>query len=108
MHLLAGLTVFVLVAQSCGTTPERSRPPSAPDSPAVGPPAAKSPQPKTAIGNPASAACEKRGGHVETVEGLAGQAGVCVFPDESRCDEWRLFRAECEPGVCRASNGICD
>ncbi len=27
-----------------------------------------------------------------------GQVGICVFPDGSECEEWALFRNECQPG----------
>jgi len=51
------------------------------------------------ITNPASVNCEQKGGSLETRTAADGsQAGVCVFPDGSECDEWALFRDECAPG----------
>jgi hypothetical protein len=49
--------------------------------------------------NPASVACESRGGRLEIrAEASGGQIGICVFPDGSECEEWSLFRNECQPG----------
>lgn len=49
--------------------------------------------------NPASAFCEQHGGRLEmrsTEDG--GQFGVCIFADDSECEEWAFFRGECIPG----------
>jgi len=49
--------------------------------------------------NPASVFCEEQGGTVDIRTGAdGGQAGICVFPDGSECDEWAYFRDECAPG----------
>jgi putative hemolysin len=49
--------------------------------------------------NPASAYCADQGGKLEIRKNAAGgEAGVCVFPDGSECDEWAFFRNECQPG----------
>lgn len=48
--------------------------------------------------NPASVYCEQQGYRLEirtTADG--SQAGVCMFPDGSECDEWAFFRGECSP-----------
>lgn len=58
-------------------------------------------QPTTAaeLANPASVHCVDNGGALEIRSDAAGnQAGVCVFPDGSECDEWAFFRGECAPG----------
>ena len=48
--------------------------------------------------NPASVYCEQNGGKLDIrVDASGGQAGVCVFPDGSECDEWAYFRGECKP-----------
>ena len=47
------------------------------------------------IPNPASANCVAKGGKVETVKSPTGEAGVCVLPDGTRCDEWAFYRGEC-------------
>ncbi len=52
------------------------------------------------IANPASVYCEANGGKLEIrIDSVSGgQIGICVFSDNSACEEWRLFRKECEPG----------
>jgi hypothetical protein len=69
--------------------------------------AAASPPAAPGMGNPASENCIAKGGRVVVIETPLGQSGVCVFPDGSRCEEWRFFRGECAPGKCRAENGVC-
>jgi hypothetical protein len=55
--------------------------------------------------NPASLFCEQNGNTLEIRTAEDGsQAGVCVFPDGSTCDEWAYFRGECGP-VVEASGG---
>jgi putative hemolysin len=50
--------------------------------------------------NPASAFCEQQGYQSEIRTASDGsQAGVCIFPDGSECDEWAYFRGECQPGT---------
>ena len=101
----AGLAV--LLAGCAGASGE---PEPAPTEPA---PTAATPEPAAATGgvglaNPASVNCVERGGRLEMVEGPGGTAGVCLFGDGSRCEEWRFFRGECAPGQCRESSGVCD
>jgi putative hemolysin len=48
--------------------------------------------------NPASVFCEEQGGKLDIrTDDSGGQIGICVFPDGSECDEWALFRNECQP-----------
>jgi uncharacterized protein len=49
--------------------------------------------------NPASVSCEEQGGtlDVRAVDD-GGQLGICVFEDGSECEEWALFRGECQSG----------
>jgi len=50
------------------------------------------------IPNPAAAYCEQQGYRVEIRTAEDGsQAGYCIFPDGSECDEWAYFRSECGP-----------
>jgi putative hemolysin len=50
--------------------------------------------------NPASAYCEEQGYRLEIRTAADGsQAGYCIFPDGSECDEWAYFRGECGPFV---------
>ncbi len=101
---------------ACGSGGERPVP-VAPMPDARPAPAQGAQEPETAeaaesgqvrIANPASGACIESGGKEENIETPAGQSGVCVFEDGSRCDSWRLFRKQCAPGQCHAENGVCD
>lgn len=47
--------------------------------------------------NPASANCIKQGGDLIIRTDAAGEVGYCQFPDGSECEEWALFRNECQP-----------
>jgi putative hemolysin len=48
--------------------------------------------------NPAAVHCQEQGNKSEIRSASDGsQAGVCVFPDGSECDEWAYFRGECGP-----------
>ena len=48
--------------------------------------------------NPASAYCVEQGYRSEIrTDADGGQAGYCIFPDGSECDEWSYFRGECGP-----------
>ena len=50
------------------------------------------------MANPASAYCEQEGYEVEIRTAEDGsQAGYCIFPDGSECDEWEYYRGECGP-----------
>jgi putative hemolysin len=50
--------------------------------------------------NPASVYCEQNGYTLEIRTAADGsQSGVCVFPDDSTCDEWAYYRGECIPAV---------
>ncbi len=50
------------------------------------------------LDNPASANCVTLGGTVVTRKDAVGNAyAVCVFPNGSECEEWALYRNECEP-----------
>jgi putative hemolysin len=48
--------------------------------------------------NPASVFCTEQGYELEIRDEAAGQAGYCIFPDGSECEEWAYFRGECKPG----------
>jgi putative hemolysin len=51
------------------------------------------------IANPASAYCEEQGGELETRTAPDGsQYGVCMFEDNTECEEWAYYRGECKPG----------
>jgi putative hemolysin len=51
------------------------------------------------IANPASAYCEEQGFKMETRTAQDGsQYGVCMFEDDTECEEWAYYRGECKPG----------
>lgn len=57
-----------------------------------------SPTPQANMPNPASVYCEQQGNRSEIVTAADGsQYGVCIFPDDSLCDEWAYLRGECGP-----------
>ena len=67
----------------------------------------QAPQPVTAtptldtidIANPASAYCEEQGFKVDIRTAQDGsQYGVCMFEDDSECEEWAYYHDECKPG----------
>lgn len=48
--------------------------------------------------NPAAVYCTQQGYQTEIRTASDGsQAGTCIFPDGSECDEWAFFRGECAP-----------
>lgn len=48
------------------------------------------------MANPASVYCKEQGYRLEIHTDADGnQAGYCLFPDGSECDEWAYFRGEC-------------
>jgi putative hemolysin len=49
--------------------------------------------------NPASVHCAEQGYVLEIRTEAAGQAGYCIFPDGTECEEWAFFRGECGPGT---------
>ena len=95
-----------LAAASCGSSTNGTPPPAAtPDQPGTPDTAGT---PSTELANPASVNCEGNGGKLEIRTEPAGQFGVCIFPDGSRCEEWRFFRGECKAGECQADDGKCE
>ncbi len=48
-----------------------------------------------AIANPASVFCSEHGGTLTIKDTPDGQSGVCTFPGGVSCEEWALFRGEC-------------
>jgi len=66
----------------------------------IPPAAAATDLPQANMPNPASVYCEQKGNTLEIRTAADGsQAGVCVFPDGSTCDEWAYFRGECDMGT---------
>ena len=52
----------------------------------------------TQLANPASEFCEDNNGTVDIRSSQNGEYGVCVFQDNSECEEWMFYRGECEAG----------
>lgn len=50
------------------------------------------------MANPASVYCENHGGALQIREAANGQVGICVFADNSECEEWAYMRGECKIG----------
>jgi len=51
------------------------------------------------IANPASVNCTKVGGNlVIQKRGDGGEYGLCYFEDNRACEEWTLFRGDCQVG----------
>jgi putative hemolysin len=108
------LVVTLLLIAGCGGTngaPSTGEP-AADDQPPAPEPATTETPPTAGGGaglaNPASVNCVERGGRLEMIEGPGGTSGVCLFDDGSRCEEWRFFRGQCNPGDCRERSGSCD
>lgn len=53
-------------------------------------------QPSTLVANPAAEFCINVGGNLVEVESNDGVSANCVFPSGEECEEWSLFRGECE------------
>jgi hypothetical protein len=53
------------------------------------------PSAPVAIANPASTFCVENGGTIAITGGEEGQIGTCSFPGGTSCEEWALFRGEC-------------
>jgi putative hemolysin len=58
-----------------------------------------SPQPSANMPNPASVNCTDEGGTLEIRQDANdGEFGMCVFADNTECEEWALLRGTCAPG----------
>ena len=94
--LVAWILLLVMVAGAgCGPTPAPATetPPLEPANVSATPGGANMP-------NPASVYCEDHGGTLEIRTGAdGGQSGICIFADDSECEEWAFFRGECAPGA---------
>jgi putative hemolysin len=55
------------------------------------------------VANPASEYCVAQGGRLEMrIDPAGNEAGVCIFPDGSECEEWAYYRGECQPASASA------
>jgi uncharacterized protein len=56
--------------------------------------------PQANMPNPASVYCVQNGNKFEIRTASDGsQSGICVFPDDSTCDEWAYYLGECGPAA---------
>ena len=54
----------------------------------------------TGLANPASVYCGEHGGKLKIKKDISGnESGICVFSDDTRCEEWKYFRGECQSGA---------
>jgi putative hemolysin len=51
--------------------------------------------PVVGLPNPASVYCVEQGYELRIVDEPEGQVGMCVFPDDTQCEEWSFFEGEC-------------
>jgi putative hemolysin len=83
--LLVVIIVGALVVVACGAKPTPT--PSTFESP-------------LGLPNPASQYCIDQGNQLDIRTAADGsQAGYCIFPDGTECDEWAFYRNECGPGT---------
>lgn len=77
--------IILVALTACGTSPSQMRP----DAPATD-------VREAAVPNPASIHCIQTGNKLEIrIAEDGSQKGICVFPDQSTCDEWAYYRGEC-------------
>jgi len=57
------------------------------------------------LANPAAVKCLDDGGTLEAYMTEEGAAALCVFEDNSICNQWDYFRGDCDPGDCEK---VCD
>lgn len=87
MKKMATRLLLLLILTACTTAPTPPTPATLPTD-----------LPPADMPNPASAYCEQQGFDSEIRTAADGsQAGYCLFPDGSECDEWAYFRGECGP-----------
>lgn len=61
--------------------------------------------PSAEIANPAAVKCEEDGGVLESYQTADGKAALCIFDDNSICNQWDYFKGDCQPGQCFK---VCD
>ena len=76
------LILLAFLFSACGPQPTPTSPPEA----------------AANMANPAAKFCVDQGYQSEIRDEAGGQAGYCLFPDGSECEEWAFYRGECAPG----------
>ncbi|HEY9075158.1 MAG TPA: DUF333 domain-containing protein [Anaerolineaceae bacterium] len=88
MRTFFTFTMILLALTACAASATQTPKPAATSTPPVNMP------------DHASVYCVQHGNKFEIhIAADGSQAGVCVFPDGSTCDEWSYFRGECGFGV---------
>ena len=54
-----------------------------------------SPSAQVTLANPASTFCTENGGTTRIINTMEGQRGECSFANGTTCEEWALFRGDC-------------
>lgn len=81
------ITILLMALTACAAPQTQGIPEPAPTD-----------MPQANMPNPASVFCTQNGNKLEIVTAPDGsQSGVCIFPDDSSCDEWAYYRGECDP-----------
>jgi putative hemolysin len=87
------LTIVVILLSACSINPTKAVQPTNEAEEQV-----VSDTPQASMPNPASVYCTQQGYLTEIRTADDGsQAGTCIFPDGSECDEWAYYRGECAP-----------
>jgi len=88
MKRIFSFTIILLALTACTALKVQNPKPTATDIPQAN------------MSNPASVYCEQNGYTLEIRTAADGsQSGVCIFPDNSTCDEWAYYRGECSPSA---------
>ena len=102
MKAKALIIVFCLLLTSCSIVSTQAAVVTLPATPTAEPTMATLP-------NPAAVYCQQQGYTLEIRTAADGsQAGVCIFPDGSECDEWAYYRGECKPSSSGSSTGSAE
>jgi putative hemolysin len=103
--LIRAVRALLVIASCTPAEPGAVKAPESKPEPIINVPQAPS---NVQLGNPAADACVNRGGTLLHVKSTDGENAICSFADGSRCEVWRLRRSECDPGACKAEDGICE
>ena len=72
-------------------------------------PAPSAPQAATStLANPAAVFCTQHGGTTSSTTTPDGAVGLCSFSSGASCDEWALFRGECDVDGVSTSGAFTD
>ena len=98
-RILGLMGLALLLMAGCGPTAFPTQADGWTKPPASATASAPTPQATAGLANPASQYCLEKGGRSDIRTNADGsQAGYCLFPDGSECEEWAFYRGECAPG----------